>query len=220
MSQAREFLTGKYGAIEELRTLAGGFWSSAYSFSHAGRALVLRLGTNKDWFEAERVAMAFATPDLPVPEVVEIGEAFDMVYAISVRAASRPGSTKQCSRSAVQLWNSICWSSRKGHSCTVATGSSISPTATSTRNESPTRRVAALTDRGPSKGIVNEVPGNCATNRAAIVEFAGDWYFFYHNGVLPGGGSHRRSVCVDRLSYGTDGKMNRVRMTTEGLLAR
>jgi aminoglycoside phosphotransferase (APT) family kinase protein len=30
--------------------------------------------------------MDFAAPDLPVPEVVEIGEAFDMVYAISVRS--------------------------------------------------------------------------------------------------------------------------------------
>jgi beta-xylosidase len=69
------------------------------------------------------------------------------------------------------------------------------------------------------EGIVNEVPGNCATNRPAIVEFHGDWYFFYHNGVLPGGGSHRRSVCVDRLSYDGDGRMNRVRMTTEGLQA-
>jgi hypothetical protein len=87
------------------------------------------------------------------------------------------------------------------------------------------QRVAYATSRsldGPwiFRGIVNEVPGNCATNRPAIVEFAGDWYFFYHNGVLPGGGSHRRSVCVDRLSYSTDGQMNRVRMTTEGVLAR
>lgn len=66
-------------------------------------------------------------------------------------------------------------------------------------------------------GILNEVPGNCATNRPAIVEFAGDWYFFYHNGVLPGGGSHRRSVCVDRLTYDDTGRINRVRMTSEGL---
>jgi beta-xylosidase len=69
------------------------------------------------------------------------------------------------------------------------------------------------------EGIVNEVPGNCATNRPGIVEFDGNWYFFYHNGVLPGGGSHRRSVCVDRLAYDDQGRMKRVRMTTEGLRA-
>ena len=67
------------------------------------------------------------------------------------------------------------------------------------------------------EGIVNEVPGNCATNRPAIVEFGGEWFFFYHNGVLPGGGSHRRSVCVDRLFHDGDGRMQRVRMTSEGL---
>ncbi len=65
--------------------LIGGFWSSAYSFRHAGRELVLRFGARKDWFEADKAAMAFAGPDLPVPEVVEIGDAFDGAYAISVR---------------------------------------------------------------------------------------------------------------------------------------
>jgi aminoglycoside phosphotransferase (APT) family kinase protein len=84
-SQAEEFLAGKYGAVEELRPLGGGFWSSAYSFCHAGRELVLRFGAHKDWFEADRAAMAFASPALPVPEVVEIGDAFDGAYAISVR---------------------------------------------------------------------------------------------------------------------------------------
>jgi beta-xylosidase len=69
------------------------------------------------------------------------------------------------------------------------------------------------------EGILNEVPGNCATNRPGIVEFDGGWYLFYHNGVLPGGGSHRRSVCVDRLHYDEDGRIIRVHMTTEGLRA-
>lgn len=84
------------------------------------------------------------------------------------------------------------------------------------------QRVAYGMSRHPEgpwnfQGIVNEVPGNCATNRPAIIEFGSEWYFFYHNGVLPGGGSYRRSVCVDRLTYDTDGRMNRVHMTTEGL---
>jgi aminoglycoside phosphotransferase (APT) family kinase protein len=83
--QAQQFLAGKYGAVAELRPLAGGFWSSAYSFSHAGRELVLRFGANKDWFEADRAAVAFASPGLPVPAVVEVGEAFGGAYAISVR---------------------------------------------------------------------------------------------------------------------------------------
>ncbi|MGC3947821.1 MAG: glycoside hydrolase family 43 protein [Chryseolinea sp.] len=67
------------------------------------------------------------------------------------------------------------------------------------------------------KGILNEVPGNCETNRPAIIDFNEKTYFFYHNGCLPQGGSHRRSVCIDRLHYNDDGTMLRVVMTTEGI---
>ena len=40
------------------------------------------------------------------------------------------------------------------------------------------RRERALSLDGPWRfeGIVNEVPGNCATNRPAIVEFGGEWF--------------------------------------------
>lgn len=67
------------------------------------------------------------------------------------------------------------------------------------------------------KGILNEIAGNCATNRPAIIEFKGQSYFFYHNGALPEGGSHRRSVCIDYLYYFEDDTMKRVAMTTEGV---
>lgn len=67
------------------------------------------------------------------------------------------------------------------------------------------------------KGIVNEVAGNCETNRPATLDFQGKSYFFYHNGALKDGGSHRRSVCVDYLYYNEDGTIQRVVMTTEGI---
>jgi len=67
------------------------------------------------------------------------------------------------------------------------------------------------------KGILNEIAGNCETNRPAIVDFKGKSYFFYHNGGLDGGGSHRRSVCIDYLYYNTDGTIKRVVMTSEGV---
>lgn len=69
------------------------------------------------------------------------------------------------------------------------------------------------------KGILNELAGNCETNRPAIIEFKGKSYFFYHNGGLKNGGSHRRSVCVDNLYYNSDGIINRVIMTSEGVQA-
>jgi len=67
------------------------------------------------------------------------------------------------------------------------------------------------------KGILNEIAGNCETNRPCIIEFRGNSYFFYHNGGLPDGGSHRRSVCIDQLNYNEDGTMKRVIMTSEGI---
>ncbi|WP_153800666.1 glycoside hydrolase family 43 protein [Foetidibacter luteolus] len=66
-------------------------------------------------------------------------------------------------------------------------------------------------------GILNEIAGNCETNRPCIVDFRGKSYFFYHNGGLKNGGSHRRSVCVDELYYNTDASMKRVVMTSEGV---
>lgn len=67
------------------------------------------------------------------------------------------------------------------------------------------------------KGILNEVPGNCETNRPGIVDFKDASYFFYHNGTLPEGKSYRRSVCIDRLYYNDDGSLKRIVMTSEGI---
>jgi beta-xylosidase len=66
-------------------------------------------------------------------------------------------------------------------------------------------------------GILNELAGNSETNRPCIFELEGQSYFAYHNGALPGGGSHRRSVCIDRLYYNADGTMRRVVMSSEGI---
>ena len=55
------------------------------------------------------------------------------------------------------------------------------------------------------KGIIADVSFNSETNRPATLDFEGQSYFFYHNGALPGGGSHRRSVCMDLLAYNPDG---------------
>lgn len=69
------------------------------------------------------------------------------------------------------------------------------------------------------KGILNEIAGNCQTNRPCIIDFKGSSYFLYHNGALKGGGSHRRSVCIDYLYYNTDDTIKRIIMTSEGVKA-
>ena len=34
------------------------------------------------------------------------------------------------------------------------------------------------------KGIINDVPENCITNRPCIINFKNQTYFIYHNGAL------------------------------------
>ncbi|MFD2163058.1 family 43 glycosylhydrolase [Paradesertivirga mongoliensis] len=72
---------------------------------------------------------------------------------------------------------------------------------------------------GPWKfmGLVNELAGNCETNRPATLDISEKSYFFYHNGGLKDGGSHRRSVCMDYLHYNNDGTIKKVMMTSEGI---
>jgi aminoglycoside phosphotransferase (APT) family kinase protein len=84
------FLEGQPGTPEDLEPLSGGSWSSAWAYRASGEELVIRFGPQLSWYEADRMAMAFAGPDLPVPEVREVGAApSGRAYAISVRHHGR-----------------------------------------------------------------------------------------------------------------------------------
>jgi arabinoxylan arabinofuranohydrolase len=58
--------------------------------------------------------------------------------------------------------------------------------------------------------------GSSFTNHPGIAEFKGKSYFFYHNGALPGGGGYKRSVCVEEFTYGANGSIPTIKMTTTG----
>jgi aminoglycoside phosphotransferase (APT) family kinase protein len=80
------FLDQRPGPPEDLEPLSGGSWSSAWAYRAAGEELVVRFGPQLSWYEADRMAMAFAGPDLPVPQVREVGSTpSGQAYAISVR---------------------------------------------------------------------------------------------------------------------------------------
>lgn len=90
MAQIVAWLTHRYdGAALEIAPISGGFWSSAYTYRVGEDELVLRLSDMRDGFSADAAAMQFTTPDLPIPEVVEIGEALGTYYAISRRHYGR-----------------------------------------------------------------------------------------------------------------------------------
>jgi arabinoxylan arabinofuranohydrolase len=59
-------------------------------------------------------------------------------------------------------------------------------------------------------------PGSTFTNHPGVVDFKGHSYFFYHNSALPGGNNYKRSVCVEEFTYGADGSIPKLTMTTKG----
>ena len=67
------------------------------------------------------------------------------------------------------------------------------------------------------RGLIEDKVPNSTTTHPGIIDYKGKSFFFYHNGVLPTGGSYRRSVCVDYLHYNEDGSIQKVIQTTEGV---
>ncbi len=88
---ARTFLTGRLSRqITGLVPLSGGEWSQAFAFSSAGQEFVARFSHVEEDFAKDRIAVRFASPQLPVPRIVEIGEALGGYFAISQRVFGVP----------------------------------------------------------------------------------------------------------------------------------
>jgi hygromycin-B 4-O-kinase len=71
--------------ITDLEVVGAGAWSECYGFRKGKQELVIRFGKYVDDFQTDQRAFAYNSPDLPIPEVLEIGEAFGGYYAISTR---------------------------------------------------------------------------------------------------------------------------------------
>ena len=83
---AARFLAEQYGPnARSVTELSSGDWSRAFSFRLDNRDLVVRFGRYREDFTRDQKAMAFARPELPVPTVLEVGEALGGFYAISER---------------------------------------------------------------------------------------------------------------------------------------
>lgn len=54
------------------------------------------------------------------------------------------------------------------------------------------------------------------TNHPGVVDYKGHSYCFYHNGALSGNNSFKRSVCVEEFTYGSDGSIPKLTMSTNG----
>ena len=70
--------------------IGDGAWSECFAFVLDASHLVIRLNHHVDDFEKDRRASAFATPDLPIPRVLDVGRALGGYYAISEHAGGSP----------------------------------------------------------------------------------------------------------------------------------
>jgi hygromycin-B 4-O-kinase len=83
LDRVRQFLTERYSP-EQVAPAGAGEWSTAFTFKHDGQLLVARFGRHIEDFRKDRRAATLYGLRVPVPRVLEIGEAFDgHVYAIS-----------------------------------------------------------------------------------------------------------------------------------------
>lgn len=69
------------------------------------------------------------------------------------------------------------------------------------------------------QGVIMPAQGGSFTNHPGVIDYKGKSLFFYHNAALPGGGGFKRSVCVEEFSYGADGSIPEMQMTSEGASA-
>ncbi|MCX6049097.1 MAG: phosphotransferase [Chloroflexi bacterium] len=91
VQQARLFLTNHLThEPADVALIGEGAWSRCFGFRQGAEALVIRFGNHVDDFQKDQSAYAFAAPGLPIPQVLEIGEAFGGYYAISTRAYGVP----------------------------------------------------------------------------------------------------------------------------------
>ena len=91
LPQARAFLVERFGAdVDGVELIGEGAWSRCFGFAHNGSELVVRFGRHADDFGRDRLAARFATRNLPIPQVIEIDEAFGAWYCISTRARGKP----------------------------------------------------------------------------------------------------------------------------------
>ena len=86
LDDVESFLRSWRGDASDVEPLGSGAWSQVFGFRSGGQEYVLRLGSYLEDYAKDRVMSAFAGPDLPVPEIIEVGKALDGAYAISVRA--------------------------------------------------------------------------------------------------------------------------------------
>jgi hygromycin-B 4-O-kinase len=87
LADAEDFVRRRYGSrASGLTPLGAGGWSRAYAFTLDGRDLVVRFGAYGEDFAKDQRMADFSSALLPIPAVLELGEAPGGFFAVSRRA--------------------------------------------------------------------------------------------------------------------------------------
>lgn len=86
-AEAAAFLAARFGRdVSAVSSVGQGEWSRAFAFSRAGSHYIVRFSALQEDFAKDRLAAGYGSPALPIPPVIEVGEAPGGFYAISERA--------------------------------------------------------------------------------------------------------------------------------------
>ena len=90
-TQVQAFLTSHFDlASSHVVRIGAGAWSQCFGFRRGDQELVIRFGQHVDDFRKDQRASSYRSPDLPIPDVLAIGQAVDGYYAISTRVHGVP----------------------------------------------------------------------------------------------------------------------------------
>ena len=87
----------------------------------------------------------------------------------------------------------------------------------------PTETLAYAMSKNPLgpwdfKGIIMAEHANtCWTNHHSLVEYKGQWYLFYHHNFFSPKDDKRRSVCIEKVTFNSDGTIQEVKPTKRGV---
>jgi hygromycin-B 4-O-kinase len=85
--QIQSLITSISGpGVRDLASIGQGEWSSAYSYRMGEDEYIIRFSALDEDFRKDQYACRFASPNLPIPKITQIGEAFGGYYAISKKA--------------------------------------------------------------------------------------------------------------------------------------
>lgn len=85
--EAESFLVARFGpGVGAIQPVVQGEWSKAFGYRLAEREYIIRFSSLREDFDKDRLAAGYSSAALPIPRVVEVGEAPGGYYAISERA--------------------------------------------------------------------------------------------------------------------------------------